>query len=139
MLGNKNLGRRFLSSKILLFASLFVLIFFSFNLASEIINRHDLQKEINKFQAEFNDLSKSNQDISGSIEYLKTLDFVEKEARTKLNLKKPGEQIIIVPEEKILGKSSASMPLTGNLANQAVSQPNYLNWWNYFFNQLYIL
>ncbi|MCX6785560.1 MAG: septum formation initiator family protein [Candidatus Komeilibacteria bacterium] len=135
MWGNKNLGRRFLSSKILLIASLFVLIFFSVNLAKEIINRRDLQQEINKYLVQLDDLNKSNQDLSGSIEYFKTMAFVENEARTKLNLKKPGEQIIIVPEEKTPGQAAANTSLVNGLADQTASQPNYLNWWNYFFNQ----
>lgn len=134
MSGNRNLGKWFLSSKILLFASLFILIFFSVNLVREIINRHDLQQEIDKLQGQINSLESSNKELIGLIEYFKTMDFVEKEARTKLNLRKPGEQIIIVPEEgaksQILPEQLITLP-----SSQIKSQPSPINWWNYFFNQ----
>lgn len=131
-----NPGKRFFSSKWLLLASLFILIFFSVNLVREFLNRRDLDKDINVLQEQINSLEGKNQELAGLIDYFKSLDFVEKEARTKLNLRKPGEQIIIVPKPETATASNPDF-LTGNAFSLAVSEIKSLTnperWWQYFF------
>jgi hypothetical protein len=57
------------------------------------------------------------------IAYLKTDQYIEKEARTKLNLVKPGEKQINFTSS------------TDSLAQVDLSKksPNYIKWFNYFF------
>jgi len=128
--GGKSIGSWLLSSKVLFFISLFILILFSFNLAKELINRKDLQNDIDKLQSEIDGLEGKNKELGNLIEYFKSLDFVENEARTKLNLRKPGEKIIIVPEEgEAPGIQSNIQKLS--LENNTAANPQ--KWWNYFF------
>lgn len=135
MPSRSNLGKRILSSKILLLISLLILIFFSTNLVKEIINRRDLKKEISSLAEEINRLEGRNQELSSMIEYFKSIDFVEKEARTKLNLRKPGEKIIIVAEEETPTSTvepvSESSPRLITAPVKTLSNPE--RWWNYFF------
>jgi len=128
------LGKRILKSKILLIISLLVLLFFTVNLSREIINRRDLQGEISALQEKIDGLKSRNTELVGLIEYFKTPDFVETEARTKLNLKKPGETIIIVPEPGELkdeNKNITNEPafITATVVKE-ISNPQ--KWWNYF-------
>ncbi len=52
----------------------------------------------------------------------------EKEARLKFNLRKPDEQVVVLPsDERARGAVTASAAPT-NLAN-------WQKWWNYFFNK----
>lgn len=126
--------KRILASKALFLVSLAILLFFSVNLVREIINRRDLEKEIGGITEEINALSGRNQELSGLIEYLKTPDFVEEVARTKLNLKKEGEKIIIVPEERdrVAGEQSQFAPVMQQRLTMD-SRPNPVRWWQYFF------
>lgn len=135
MPNKQHLGKRLLSSKILLIVSLFILIFFSTNLIKEIINRRDLKGEVSSLQEEINRLESRNQDLSQLIGYFESLDFVEKEARTKLNLRKPGEQIIIVNEDNELEITNDNPveTITNFTADQIAISTNQERWWNYFF------
>jgi len=129
-------GKRFFSSKWLLLASLFILVFFSVNLVREFVNRRDLDKDINVLEEQINSLESKNQELAGLIDYFKSLDFVEKEARTKLNLRKPGEQIIIVPKPETASSASPAL-LTDNVSSIVTPETKTLTnperWWQYFF------
>ncbi|OGY89537.1 MAG: hypothetical protein A2927_00880 [Candidatus Komeilibacteria bacterium RIFCSPLOWO2_01_FULL_45_10] len=133
MVSSSSFGRRLLGSKILFLVSLFILIFFSVNLTREIINRRDLEKDIKKLEEEMGGLAARNQELGGLIEYFKTMDFVEEEARTKLNLRKPGEQIIIVPPEPLAGEPFLVSPLASLSGSEAKPSSNWERWLNYFF------
>ena len=128
----QGIGKFLASSKVLFLISLFILIFFSVNLTKEIIDRKDLQGDIAKLEEEITGLESRNEELAGLIDYFKSLDFVENEARTKLNLRKPGEQIIIVPEEAAV-ISEASQSAATILGDQFAGLPNPTKWRNYFF------
>jgi len=124
-----------LASKALFLVSMGILLFFSVNSAREIINRRDLEKEIRGLEEQISGLSGRNQELGGLIDYFKTNDFVEEVARTKLNLKKEGEKIIIVPEEKERSGQPGDQEFVAVLQEQIKHdyQPNPVKWWNYFF------
>ena len=92
-----------------------------------------MDSQISQLQGQIDTLQSRNGQLNGLIDYFKTNDFVEQEARTKLNLRKPGEQIIIVPE-------SASAKLNNQFALpkgfQITSGANPQKWLAYFFNQI---
>lgn len=131
---DKKLGKRILSSKFFLIICLLVLVFFTLNLSREIINRRDLQQEIAALQEKIDDLKYRNQELGGLIEYFKTTDFIENEARTKLNLRKPGEKIIIIPEEnEITSNVNQGENVSVFTAIEVKDLSNPQRWWNYFF------
>lgn len=52
------------------------------------------------------------------LEYKKTADYIEREARNKLNLAKPGEQIFVAPEVLSAAASGEAMvPKEGEKSN----------------------
>ncbi len=94
-----------------------------------------LDREIVKLRQEIDDLTIKNQDLKNLIAYLKTDSFKEKEARRKLNYRKPGEQVLVIPEPIALigngeGKGAAPSP-EEELKN--LSTP--YKWWYYFFDK----
>lgn len=132
-----NFFSKLFHSRWLILLCLLILVFFSVNLFREVINRQDLRKEISKLQQEISDLEGNNQEMSNLIGYFESLDFVEKEARTKLNLKKPGEKVIIVPEttQEISPETLSSAIAPDNLLAQAEELSNPEKWWQYFFHK----
>ena len=110
-----------------------ILIFFSVNLVREIINRQDLQKEIDKLQADIDNIESRNDELGNLMEYFKSIDFVEEVARTKLNLRKPGENIIIVPEEG--DNTETDNQLSAFIKTDIKTLSNPQRWWSYFFKQ----
>ncbi len=99
-----------------------------------------------KFQAE--SLDRENQKLKGMISYFGTQSFSEKEAREKLNVKKEGEQVVILKEggggkspdnvlqekENNAGEenNNAASPKTNSFLKEA---PNVIKWWDYFFGE----
>lgn len=60
--------------------------------------------------------------LSQKLYYAKTDAFVEEEARQKLGLVRPGEQIVV--DQKIERVQFKSEP---------IARPNWQKWWNLFF------
>ena len=119
----------------MLIISVLILVFFSINLFKAIINRRELLGDIKSLEIEIKSLESRNQELVGLIEYFKTIDFVETEARTKLNLRKPGEKIIIVPPASVtsaVGKNTSNEPVF--ISAEIKEMNNWQKWWNYFFS-----
>ena len=66
-----------------------------------------------------------NQRLKSQLSTVRKEDFVEKEARNKLFLVKPGEQEVIIPKE-LLDASKSAKPKRDNT-------PNWKKWWDLFF------
>lgn len=125
------------SKAVILFFCLLILLFTSVELVKEIINKRELQKNIDELSVKVDDLKKRNTDLSSMITYFQSLDFVEQEARTKLNFRKPGENIIIVAGsvENSDGQVISNGEINLNTeANQLInSKSNPQKWLEYFF------
>lgn len=106
----------------------------AFGVAREYLKRAELDREIIKLEQELAKLNFDKKDFLNSIESYKSGFFLEQEAREKMNYKKPGETVAVIPAaalsaektEKSEGGSFAGEPLNGAVANAA-------EWWNYFF------
>jgi hypothetical protein len=120
----------------------------TYSLFKETYRKYQIQKEVEtlKFQAE--SLDRENQKLKGMISYFGTQSFSEKEAREKLNVKKEGEQVVILKEggggkspdnvlqekENNAGEenNNAASPKTNSFLKEA---PNVIKWWDYFFGE----
>ncbi len=124
---------------------LIVLIGFAFG--REFFRSYEIQKQIHQLQAQADALSARNISLSELQTAIQTQSFIEREARLKLGMKKPGEDVVIIPEEKKdevkSGDSSLSTgpnssdPL-GLVMNDSTEKPkieNSTKWWDYFFNK----
>ena len=71
-------------------------------------------------------LEKEHQALQEKREFYASEEFVEQEARNKLNMARPGETIVILPPnvKEILGHSDRP---------QAPDIPNWQKWWKLFF------
>jgi len=56
---------------------------------------------ISALEQEVASLKSNNSELSGLIEYLKSDEFVDREAREKLNMQKPGEKVVLVAKQEI--------------------------------------
>jgi len=76
------------------------------------------------------------------MDYFKEDSYLEKEARIKLNLKKPGETVVVLSKDIIDGVEivrSGSLDEEENKEadlenNDSVEVTNYWKWWEYFFS-----
>lgn len=103
---------------------LVVLLILSFiKVSKEVLLRYQINKEISNLEQQLEDLDSKAAKMDELIAYLKTDEYLEKEARLKLNLSKPGEkQINLATDGQIV-------------ENEIENQGNNISkWFNYFFN-----
>jgi cell division protein FtsB len=89
------------------------------------MQKRQVDIEIARLTEQSDSLSKDNGQLSELIKYLDTPEYKEREAREKLNLKKPGEEVVVLPEGANNGEVASA---------QAETRSNPEKWFNYFFS-----
>ncbi|MFH1671366.1 MAG: septum formation initiator family protein [Candidatus Portnoybacteria bacterium] len=130
----KKLIRKLLGSKVFLFCITLLLIILVINLFRESYRKYQLTKEIDKLESEIERLEGGNRQLAEMMEYFKDESYLEKEARLKLNLKKPDEKVIVLadqPEENTSAEDILEQAREGQKDKDETA--NYWKWWEYFF------
>jgi len=109
-----------------------MVVFFCYASIRDYYNQDDLREDIDKLDQQIDSLKVEQTDLQDTLQYVQSDDFIEIEARTKLNLRKPGEKIIIVSNsEEIAGLTKSEQIGIRSLLEPTES--NYQHWWQYFF------
>ncbi|MBM5789967.1 hypothetical protein FJZ23_02695, partial [Candidatus Parcubacteria bacterium] len=100
----------------------------------------DIRREIAALQSQADALAARNIALSELQTAVQTQSFIEREARLKLGLKKPGEEVVVVQEGESgegIGSDQQDDPLGLVLDAQSAKEPvaNATKWWYYFFNK----
>ena len=123
----KNIIGKVLSFNLFVVASVLVVVFLGIGLGKEFYRDYQIKKEIDSLQNDISALEKDNYKLSQLIEYYNTDEYKEVEMRKRFNLKKDDENVVVVvkSESRVLGDS--------DIKEKNQNLPNYLKWWNYFF------
>ncbi len=119
----KNSVKTFFESRFVNLILIVLLVLSVVKVIREAIVRYEINKEIKTLERQLGDLESKSNKLDDMIAYLKTDQYIEKEARTKLNLVKPGEK-------QINFTSSTNNAAQTDLAKD---EANYQKWFNYFF------
>ena len=125
-LTNESLWIRFYRSKFFLAVVLGLVVFVGFSVVKERREQQTNKDRVDALRQEVADLSGKNTELAQMIKYFQSEEYVEREAREKLNLQKPGEKVVIVPEEN--GLRGAVM---GD--GDEMEKHNWEKWIDYFF------
>lgn len=111
-----------------------VLVLVAYPLFKKASQQYGLNKEIGELNREISELEGKSRELRGIISYLESDEFAEETARLNLNLKKEGEEVVV-----ITGRDNGSSPDRSgwnkdNLTKEKKDIPNPLKWWYYFFN-----
>lgn len=121
------MAKKLLSSKSFIFFLLVVLVLIAVALGRESYRYFKINQDIKNLEKKIEELKKSNEELIGLEEYFQSEDFLEKQARLKLNLTKPGEKVIIIKQiEQEIGIAEQSTGMAKEISN-------IQNWWEYFF------
>lgn len=71
-------------------------------------------------------LTQEKQKLEAQYRYAQSFEYLERVARDELHLSKPGEEVVIVPEE-MMGSGGGEKKVEGER-----EIPNYLKWWEVF-------
>lgn len=105
---------------------LIVLLVFSFiKVSKEVLLRYEINKEISELDNKLQSLEEKTKKTNNLIAYLQTDEYIEEEARLKLNLSKPGEKQI-----NLTAQPSSSMEI-----EESDNRTNISKWFNYFFEK----
>ena len=116
--------RDFLQSKVFTFLALIMLILIILFALKLLVQKRKVDSEILRLQNLAESIKKDNEKLSYLIKYYNTPEFLEKEAREKLNLKKDGEYVVALP------RSNES---AGNLPDSTKNISNPQKWFEYIF------
>lgn len=103
-----------------------VAIFIAYNLLSQILQAVKSSERLSSEAEDLFKLEAKNKQLKSKLSQIRSPEFIEKEARNKLGLAKPGETVIIIPDEKIKAILQAS-------SSAQIRLPNPLGWWRLFF------
>lgn len=112
-------------------AGIILVLFVGSSYIRAVIQKSEIQKEIDRLKAEKEKLEANNSDLSGLLDYFVSESYKEREMRLKLNMQKSGEKVIILSEpEKNSVRSSAP-----NLDKDNSSFSNIKKWKEYFLGK----
>lgn len=113
--------RKLVAIGILLFEAYLIISF-----SQSIFDLWQKQGEVDKVRSKVENLRQENNRLKSELEYVKTNEFVEKEAREKLNFVKSDETVVLIPE-------SIMKAATASDAAPTPPPPNWEQWLRLFF------
>ncbi len=118
--------KRFFSSRLFLILALICAILIAFGYARAYYQDYKIRQEINALQDDVKNLEHKKLESMEILKYVTSEAFVEEKARTELNMKKPGEKVMIIKSQVEVEKKETGEPVEKHLLN------NPIKWWYYF-------
>lgn len=123
--------KRFFGSRLFLMLALIFAIIVAFGYARAYYQDYKIRQEIRLLQEEVKHLEHKKLDSLEILKYVTSPAFVEEKARTELNLKKPGENVIVINGQFNEEENELNDPVEKQVLN------NPIKWW-YYFTKHYI-
>lgn len=95
----------------------------------EAVRNRNIERDVEKMRSQAEQIRTENKDLSRKIAYYETKEFQEKIAKEKMNLKKPGEEVVMVKINDEDGTDEGAGAAQTNSDNKGQQMPNYLIWW----------
>lgn len=118
------------SSRWFLVIALVIAIFFAFIFARAYYQDYKVRQEIESLKEEVKSLETKKIDLLNLYKYVESDEFVEEKARLELNMKKPGENVLIL-SNAISDFDDDRLFVDEN--KQVLNNP--IKWWYYFTHQ----
>ena len=95
-------------------------------LGETIKRNYELDQQVNSLNAQINDLQDQKAQLAYNIQYDNTNSFRDREARSKLGLQLPGENVVIIPHA-----SPTLTPAPAANSKQASKKSNLQQWFDF--------
>jgi cell division protein FtsB len=96
------------------------------SLGQTVMRNYALGQQINGMKQDIVTLQDQKEALSYNIQYYKTDSYREREARSKLGLQLPGENVVIIPHAL-----PAATPAPDSTKNTAASKSNFQQWFDF--------
>lgn len=121
----------------------FLLVLIVFPLSKNLVKRYNIDKELKELEAEIARLENRNSDLGGMVAYLESDRFIDEQARSKLNYKKTGEELVVIKNnsEDLSSENSNTKTIMQYEMNRTENakkeeRNNFNNWYYYFFKRM---
>ncbi|MBT4384613.1 septum formation initiator family protein [Candidatus Peregrinibacteria bacterium] len=116
-----------------LIVGFFVVAYMLYNLTVSIYDNYQIEQHIAEFEKKNTELESENKEKLEDLQYFTSDEYIEKVAKQNLGLIKPGEKVIIIPEDDlvVLTQSEDTAALAEEL-RASWSTPK--KWWKFFFS-----
>jgi len=121
------LYRLFSNQRFLAIIGLILLLLIMLPLAKTYSQKRLIENEISNVEKEISQFEKDNQDLQEMLSYLQSDQSLEAQARVNLNLKKPGETVIVIESKEDIKKMDV-------VEEKREEVSNFKKWFNYFFS-----
>ncbi len=125
----ENKIKRVISSRWFLVIALVIAIFFGFIFARAYYQDYKVRQQIDALKEEVKSLETKKIESMEILKYVTSDNFVEDKARTELNMKEPGENVIILDNVNSKNKIEIIAEEDNNNLN------NPIKWWYYFIHK----
>ena len=110
-----------------------LLIFFIFWLGSSLVNlnkqKRSIGRDIKSNEEKISEANKSTEDLAQFLKNFENPEFLEREARLRLNYKNSDEQVAFIYRD------TDAKPVTQSFEDILKSMPNYKKWWYYLLGR----
>ncbi len=117
-----------MTSRGVLLLEVILIVIILIGITKEVVRRMSLRQEIATLEQQIAELQAQNRSLGEYVASINTDSFREREARKRLNLQRPGETLLIVPEA-----NSTSLIAT-EILSKTPGTSNAQRWWYYFFS-----
>jgi cell division protein FtsL len=119
--------RRFFGSRLFLVIALVIVAFVAFGFARAYYQNYRVKQEIFSLQEQVRGLEHKKLESMEILKYVTSDQYAEEKARSELNLKKAGENVVIFDNlTEITTNTALTIPVEKDLLN------NPIKWWYYF-------
>lgn len=118
--------KRLFGYRLFFIVNVVVLIFLALSFGREFVRSASIKREIASLEAEQRTLQEQNASLRDYEEYLLTESFLEREAREKFGLQRPGETQVFIDEEQ------EARALAMEAAQERGAIANW-EWWHWYF------
>lgn len=129
-----NKSRRFLKLPIAL-ALLAAVVLLGYKIYAVSYEKYQINKKVTILDATMAELNQRADDLKALVGRLGDKDYIEKEARKKLNFQKPGEQSVIITKKGAGTASGVAMENNQSGAKNGKNESNPKLWYNIFFGR----
>jgi len=126
--------KRFFGSRLFLLLALVLAILIAFGYARAYYQDFKIKQEIRALQEEVKNLEHKKLESMEILKYVISPAFVEEKARTELNMKKPGENVMVIKNQVESNDVDVLQDVnSGGVEKHLLNNP--IKWWYYFIHK----
>jgi len=111
------------------YLAIFLVVMLGISIVGNVNKVFAIRREVDKERVVIEKLKRENDELARKVEDVQGVEFVEAQVRNKLGLVKPGETVVILPDEEILIKLAPKVAIE----EETLPDPNWKKWVHLFY------